>query len=55
LFGQETDNREIQNASVQTGGKPELPTWEEVRIAIQFMKNNKESGAAGHQEKYITF
>jgi hypothetical protein len=25
-FGQQTDNREIQNASVQTEGKAELPT-----------------------------
>jgi hypothetical protein len=48
-FGQDTDNREIQNASVQTERKPELPTCEEVRIAIQFMKRNKEPGAAGYQ------
>jgi hypothetical protein len=54
-FGQETDNREIYSASVQIEGKPELPTCDEVRIAIQFMKNNKEPGAAGHQQKYITF
>jgi hypothetical protein len=54
-FGQETDNREIHSASVQTEGKPELPTCEEVRIAIQFMKSNMEPGAAGHRQKYITF
>jgi hypothetical protein len=46
-FGQQTDNREIQNASVQTEGKAELPTREEVRIAIWVMKSNKEPGAAG--------
>ena len=49
------DNREIQNASVQTEGKPELPTYEDVRIVIKFMKSKKEPGAAGHQRKYITF
>ena len=54
-FGQGTYNREIHSASVQTEGKPELPTCEEVRNAIQFMKSNKEPGAAGHQQKYITF
>jgi hypothetical protein len=53
-FGQEMDNREIHSASVQTEGKTELPTCEEVRIAIQFM-SNKEQGAEGHQQKYITF
>jgi hypothetical protein len=54
-FGQEMDNREMHSASVQTEGKPELPTCEEGRTAIQFMKSNKEPGAAGHQQKYITF
>jgi hypothetical protein len=54
-FGQETDNREIQNASLQTERKPELPTYGEVRVAIQFMKSRKEPGAAGHQQKYIAF
>jgi len=52
---EETDNREIQNASIQTERKPELPTYGEVRVAIQFMKSRKEPGAAGHQQKYIAF
>jgi hypothetical protein len=51
-FGQETDNREIQNASLH---KPELPTYAEVRVAIQFMKSKKEPGAAGHQQSYVAF
>jgi hypothetical protein len=42
-FGQETNSREIHSASVQIEGKPELPTCEEVKITVQFVKSNKSS------------
>ena len=41
---QETDNTEIQNSSIRTGGEVEPPTPEEVRIAIQSLKHNKAPG-----------
>jgi hypothetical protein len=42
--GQETDNTEIQNTSIHTEGEVEPPTHEEVRIAVQSLKNNKAPG-----------
>jgi hypothetical protein len=42
--GQETDNTEIQNTSTQTVEEVEPPALEEVRIAVQSMKNNKAVG-----------
>jgi len=42
--GQETNNTEIQNTSTQTEEEVEPPTLEEVRIAVQSLKNNKALG-----------
>jgi hypothetical protein len=42
--GQETYNTEIQNTSIQTEGEAEPPILEEIRIAVQSLKNNKALG-----------
>jgi hypothetical protein len=42
--GQETNNTEIQNTSLQIDGEVEPPTLEEVKITVQSLKNNKAPG-----------